>query len=297
MKKAVSLLLALMLTLALLCGCSSGSLATNDAYNEEVYINGAEKDYVEMPNYDAEDTVTTVASNRKLIRTLSLTVETENYDELLQQLQTRVALIGGYVENMEANTRYPTSGRNAYLTIRVPADRLDEFSDEVGSISNVVYRSESNRDITTAYVDTESRRDALTTEQTRLLELMEQAQSLDEILQIESRLTEVRYELQSMEAQLRTYDNQVDYATIDLNITEVKVYTETEEKGFWEKLGSGFVDSAQGAWNVLKAIFSGLIVYLPYVLLVSIVPLTVLFFVLRSLKKRRARRNSDKNSQ
>ena len=58
----------------------------------------------------------------------------------------------------------------------------------------------------------------LETEQQRLLELLETAESLDDILTIESRLTEVQYELDSKESQLRTYDNQIDYSTVYLDL-------------------------------------------------------------------------------
>ena len=139
------------------------------------------------------------------------------------------------------------------------------------------------------WVETQVRCDALNTEYTRLLELLEQAKSLNEILEIENRLTEVRYELQRIESQLRTYDNLVDYATITLNISEVEVYTPVvvEEVGFWADLGEGFVESLEGTWEVIKTVFRFVVLALPYLLLAAIVPATV-FLVLhfRNKKKR-----------
>lgn len=301
MKKFICIFLALFLICCAFWGCKAAAEDSGAVYNGYYNYGGAvaedavidaELAYGETFSASTSESKPSVADNRKLIRTLSLSVETENYDELMAQLQQRVSLIGGYIENMEASTRYSSSSRYANMTIRVPADKLDEFAGQVSEISNVVYRTESNRDITTSYVDTQSRRDALATEQDRLLELLEQAGSLDEILQIESRLTEVRYELQSIESQLRTYDNQIDYATISLDVQEVKIYTDTEEKGFWEELGEGFVDSMKGVWNVIKSVFSFLIIALPYLLLVGVVGLAVLIPILLSGKKRRARRKS-----
>ena len=93
-----------------------------------------------------------------------------------------------------------------------------------------------------------------------------------------------------MESQLRTYDNLVDYATIQLDVSEVEVYTEVEEKGFWEKIGDGFVNSLESIWAGAKGIFSFLIIALPYLAVFVIVPLAVLFICLRVRKKRRAKR-------
>ena len=84
--------------------------------------------------------------------------------------------------------------------------------------------------MTLDYVDVESRKKMLETEQQRLLELLETAESLDDILTIESRLTEVQYELDSKESQLRTYDNQIDYSTVYLDIDEVVRYTPQDRR-------------------------------------------------------------------
>mgnify|MGYP002226154573 CR=1 FL=1 len=84
--------------------------------------------------------------------------------------------------------------------------------------------------MTLTYVDLQSHRDALQTEQERLLQLLEQAESIEDIITIEQRLSDVRYQLESMESQLRSYDNQVDYSTVYLYIDEVEVYTPVEEE-------------------------------------------------------------------
>ena len=296
MKKFGCMLLSLLLVLTLFSGCAAEKMGMDIAYTtgammEESYKEEALYRATEVgtPSETAKEPDASVADNRKLIRTLSLHAETENYDEFLSWVENQVRLCGGYIETMEANTRYTSSSRYANLTIRVPAAKLDEFAGLVGEESNIVYRSESSKDITTTYVDTQVRRDALNTEYTRLLELLEQAKSLNEILEIESRLTDVRYELQRIESQLRTYDNLVDYATITLNISEVEVYTPVvvEEVGFWADLGEGFVESLEGTWEVIKTVFRFVVLALPYLLLAAIVPATV-FLVLhfRNKKKR-----------
>ena len=71
--------------------------------------------------------------------------------------------------------------RYAWLTLRIPADRLDEFVTVVSGLGNVTSQNESVQDVTLQYVDVESHIEALETEQTRLLELMEQAESMEAV--------------------------------------------------------------------------------------------------------------------
>ena len=306
MKRIPAILLTLLLSCALVfTGCSAKGV-TDEAYDYEVPNAQAAETYVmeeavlDLDRYAAsgglkgDATYTadaTLTENRKLITTVYLTVETEHFTELMQRVEAEVSTLGGYIEEMESNT--PTSGkhRNAAMTIRIPADRLEDFTQQVEENANIIWRSQDQRDITTTYVDTQARRDALKVEQERLLELLGQAANLAEILEIEDRLTDVRYELESIESTLRTYDNQVSYATVHLDVTEVEVLTvvEEEEPGFWEKIGDGFVNSAKGVWNGVKSVFSAIVIALPW-LLVILLPPAIVLIIIFSVKKRKYRK-------
>lgn len=307
MKKLFAMAMTLLLVLSLLVGC--GAKGTADSYAAPGKYEYAEEGYyVEAPAYAETEAPaeeysavgsnesTAVAANRKLIRTVSLSLETKTYDDLMSDITKRITECGGYLENMDANTRYNSTNRDAYMTIRIPVTKLDSFLGQVSEISNVVSRSESTEDVTLSYVDMESHRDALKIEQERLLALLENAENLTDILEIEGRLTEVRYELEYMESQLRTYDNLVEYATVHLNISEVQDLTDVEEKGFWEEIGEGFTDSIEGVWEFLKDAFSFIIIAFPYLLLIAaIIGINVLIIVLivRGCKKR-ARKRAEK---
>ena len=302
MKKLIALTLSLLLLASTFVGCamSSEKMAQDNAagapYVEAPYDGEyARDDDYGVPTDSTQTTAGAVAENRKLIRRVSLGLETEEYDVLLSAISDRIASCGGYMEAMEADTRYSSNSRYATMTVRVPADRLDTFVSAVSEVSNVVQRSESTDDVTLAYVDTESRRDALRVEQERLMALLEKAESLTDILEIENRLTEVRYQLETLESQLRTYDNLVDYATVTLSISEVRQLTPTEEKGFWEKIGDGFIDSVRNVWSGLKRVVHLLIVSIPYLLVIAAFAGLVLLIVFLCI--RRGRKNAAKRRQ
>jgi hypothetical protein len=245
---ALALALILLLTLTA-CGGNSAP-KSESAYDAGMASPEAPK---EMYGGITDSTTTSGASalptDRKLIRTVRMEAETENLDSLLSALEEKLAALEGYVQAREiyngstyASRRY----RNANMTVRIPADRVEEFTTEVGGMSNVVSTSLRREDVTLNYVATESKVTALKTEETRLLELLAQAETMSDLLEIEARLSDVRYELESYTTQLRTLDNQINYATVYLFIEEVQEYTPVEEPTLWERITGGFADSLEG---------------------------------------------------
>ena len=128
-----------------------------------------------------------ILTDRKLIKTVSMNAETEHYDDLIPALDGKITALGGYVESRETGN-YSRTRRWTRMTIRIPAEQLGDFVTHVGENANVLSTSEQTQDVTIQYADTEAKLTALRTEQTRLLELLSQAQNLGEILEIEARL-------------------------------------------------------------------------------------------------------------
>ena len=182
---------------------------------------------------------------------------------------------------MYAGSRY----RYADLTLRIPVEKLEEFTAAVDSLSNVVSSSRNTEDVTLQYVDTESRVKALETERDRLLELMEQAETMSDLLEIESRLTEVRGELERYASQLKVLDNQIDYATVNLSLSEVTEYTPVVEKTRLEKIRDGFVSSVKGVGNLILDFISFVLMNIPYILLFGLILWGLLALVKRHRRK------------
>lgn len=238
------LLAALMLTLG---ACAGSAKAENDMYYSQ-------ESAAEAPEYGLApgETVssamgnsasTPLPANRKLIRTIHIQAETEDLDALQADINDRIVQLGGYIQskNLRNGSAYAAyRSRSLSMTIRVPADQADAFVAQLSSHSNIVSSSEDIDDVTLQYVDTESHVKALETEQARLMELLEQAKNLSDILEIQSRLTQVRYELESYASRLRTLDNQITYATIHLNVSEVVEYTPVAEETLWQRISGGF---------------------------------------------------------
>lgn len=184
-------------------------------------------------------------ASRKVIRDATLRIQTLEYDKFLPALEQAVLDVGGYVSSRysSGNSYYGKHLRSAELEVRVPADRLDEFLTGVSGLGNVVDRRESLRDVTTAYVDTEAHLNALRTERDALLEILAAADTVEDLITVQNRLSDVQYEIESYEAVLRTYDDQIAMSTVTMYIDEVERETPVQEETFWQEVSRRFSES------------------------------------------------------
>ena len=304
MKKFVSLTLAVLMVLSLLSGCGGSSMA-KDAAAPAARQEMAEEAPMMMAsgsvtNDSLKDAAQSVPNTeQKLIKTIRMETETEDLDALLPQINTKISALGGYVENQELYNGSAYSSyrhRSASLTVRIPAEQLDSFTEDVKGVSNVVSYNESTENVTLRYVSTESRMKALEVEQERLLELLAKAENMSDLLEIEARLTDVRYELESVTSQLRVLANQVDYATVHLYISQVKVYTETEEQTVWQRMGSGFKENLRDIGEDMTDFFVWVITYSPQLILWAVIITAAAVILKRKLAKKKVSKAPRQNN-
>ena len=330
MKKKRSIIMGI-ITVLLLSGCGSSkssdaaygnyaaeepvaeaksSYTADAAYDYEDY--GYEEEMVTEEAYDAgsgsqaqvneeevKESAEASGNKRMLIKTVHMEVESEDIDTMVKNVEKRVDELGGYVENLSVNNqKYSNSEtKTADITARVPVEKLDMFVNEVEGQSNVLSRSSNAEDVTLRYVDMQARMDSLQTEYDRISELLKEADSLDNIIELENRLTDIRYEMQSYGAQMKAMKNQATYSTIYLNVKQVIEYTPVvvQEKTRLERMSDGFILNCRRVWNGILDFFVGLIVALP-VLLVWALIITLIVLVIRFIV-RRSRRNHPKKER
>ena len=213
---------------------------------------------------------------RKLIRNVSMNLETREFDALTKSISDAVTFFGGYIEqaDVSGNSLYwsgERSSRYSNITARIPENKLDAFLTEVSGQGNVTYKNESVQDVTLQYTDITSRKKTLQMEQDRLWELLEKAESIDAVIALEARLSEVRYQLESIESQLRTLDNQIIYSTVYLSIQEVQVLTSTDPDTIPVRIQKGLSRS----FNTLKISSVDFLVWF-----ISSLPILAVFAVL-----------------
>ena len=271
MKKLLAFVLVLVVTASVFAGCGASSVNKDMAMPEAAApMEAPVKNNMVMAGSAVTADTIRQESGQKLIRRVNIDAETEDLEELLAELTAQIGALDGYIENQElynGSAQASYRHRSANLTVRIPADKLDSFVQQVKGVSNVVSYNESQEDVTLTYVSTESRIKALETEQARLLELLAQAQNMSDLLEIEARLTDVRYELESVTSQLLVLANKVDYATVRLYISQVREYTEVEEQTVWQRIATGFKSNLKDMGEGLVDFFVWVVTYSPQLVL------------------------------
>ena len=295
-QKYMSFLLTLLLLIGMVSGCSTASknAASDNFYVQESVGSGIYDGVNEK--VEASSTADANLTDRKLVKTLEMNAETEDLDALLEAVMARVDQLGGYVENQRVynGSNYSSRrSRSASMTIRIPAEELEDFADHMAQNSNIVSRYAYIDDVTLTYVATESRIQALQAEHDRLLELMAKAETMSDLLEVEARLTDVRYELEQVTSQMNVLKNQVNYGTVHLNVDEVVEYTPVAEETFWQRISGGFVDSLKGIGSGIVEITVFVLANLPYLLLIGAGATGVVLLAKRSIRKKKAKKNEE----
>lgn len=227
-------------------------------------------------------------SGRKLIRNADLDVETKTFDAFHDAVYKKTAALQGYVE--ASDTGAYGSARYERLTLRIPADSLDEFLQSVAELGTVTSQETSVQDVTDRYIDVKSRLAALETEQQTLLDLLKKAEDLTEILEIQDRLAEVRGSLESYKAQLQALDSQIDYSTVTMFVSEVERVTPQNAKGFFAEVKQNLSENLYAIGQGARSFAIWFLSSLPNIALFLLAVGAVVGVVLLIRRRRRRRK-------
>jgi len=322
MKKRMLAASAILMVLALLfsgCGASpfdnakSADMATTEAYAYDYAMpmepaaEAEEYDYEESGTYDKDSgeistlTASAIQSanpSEKMIYTAYTEIQTTDFDASIAALQKLVAANGAFIQSSSVNgSSYynvyynEKAVRCASYTVRVPADKFAGMQSELDKLGYVTYINADAQNVTAQYTDMESRLTALRTEETRLLELLEKAETVEDIITTESRLSEVRYEIESMTSNLRNLDNQVNYSTLNISISEVAeiVPVETIRTPYGDRIKHAFNSAIDNARDFILDGGVFLVGALPTIVLLAIL-LIVILLVVKALRRRRKKK-------
>lgn len=257
LRKFGSIALVLALCGILLCaGCASGSdssssiTTTTTAFDTVVQESvtestaGKSSNSTGLMDSGAGTGASELVDTSKMIVTLFYDAEATDFTAATTQLQTLLTSLNGYAE--AASVGGDVGYRYANYTLRIPADALDQFTSQFGEVCHVLYTETTQENVSDVYFDIESRLTVLQTTQERLLDLLESAADMEDIITIETKLSEVNYEIESLTGTLRGYDNLINYATVYITLNEVRDLTAiNEQPSFGEELQSSFVNGLQ----------------------------------------------------
>jgi hypothetical protein len=297
--KNLRVFLALLLIAVLaftIFGCSKasdiGSNNQDEGKNEASDTNG----YGNSTADGAEEDTPLAVTQRKIIFTVSLRIETLRYDDSISDFEKLVADSQGFVQESRVETSTGINGsqslRTATYTVRIPSDKLSQFRNAMGDIGTVTLNTIKGDDVTDQYFDAQTRLGSLQVQETRLLELLEEAGSLSDILDIEDRLSKVRYEIESLTGTLAQLDSLVDMSTVTVEIYEVEALTEPVPESFFGQVSSVFEKSVKALVETLRVLSLVVVAVLPFAVIVGIVLAIVLVLHARSVRRSKAKRDA-----
>lgn len=227
----------------------------------------------------------------KIVRTFDLTVQTETFDKYVAALKAAVTAAGGYLEecSVENGGYSARSDRWASIIARVPTAQAETFLAAAGKNGVVLESTETATNVTLQYVDLESRIKAYRTEQTTLLGLLEKADSLENTLKIQERLSEINYQLENYTAQLRVLENRVSYSTVTIDVQEVNRAL-AQADGLGTRIKNRFFENWDALVDGLKNFVVGLVGGLPILLPLAAVIAAAVIVLVKARKKRKAKK-------
>ena len=307
MKKITALFLAVLMVFSL-CACGSSAPKGQSSYavaapREEYAVSDSDAFDMEaeMPmaaeeaayggfsaNTAAEPGETNSAPNEapsagdiavdKIIYSASATIETTDFDETLEGLDALIASYGGFVESSSIG------GNNYYSTSHGYA------SNRLSTLGNVPHSNTYTENITSQYYDVQARLSAYRTQEQSLLEMMEKAENVTELLEIQDYLTDVRYHIESLQSSLTNWDRQVSYSTISLSVEEVREYTPEAKLSFGQQLALALTRGLKGIGEFFRDLLLWLVEALPALLILGVVVFLVVLLIRRIRRGRAARR-------
>ena len=313
MKKIFAILLSVSVLIVCMAGCASApSYAGEASYDyKAVYESPAaapsmskasNADYptamaeeakyeYEIPADDAGMESPDLEAGRKLIRNAYLYSETTEFDASCEALAELAKACGGYISGANTYT-YNTSYalRSANFTLRIPARNLDAFLERRSVFGTITESNIWQNDVTDTYFDIKARIESLETKRVRILALLEKAEDLKDVIELERELSNTIYELESMLGMIRRYDDQIDYSTVTVYISEVRRESDIQimPKTLGERISLQFRQTIDG----IREFSEGLLVFIigasPILVILAVIAVIVIFIAKKTAARRAA---------
>ena len=298
------------------CGNSAGSsvsyseetydqVGNSYAAKEAAYDSYAEEAAVDAGGYmmegdaadtDNEESALRAQDGQKIVYTGSLSIQTLEYDKSAASIRRKIREAGGFSEaesendndyNWYRRSTGPSSTRNLNITARIPSEKFESFMDSLQGDGKVMNRSMNAENISQVYANKETYKKALEKEQERLLAMMDKAVTIEDMIAVESRLSEVERQLNTYKTDLSAMDKDVQYSTIYISLEEVKRYSdETPTVTFPEKVKYAFEDAINSFTEFCEGIVLFIIRSFPFLILLAI----IIVIVIRLIRKKQEKR-------
>jgi len=306
---------AMILTLIFImsgCAAAGKSAAVSDGAAAQTQTYAGEKDNGGSPETVSATTASTTTQNgdaviidpgnaadsgKKIIYTVNMALEAQNASTAITDIGNKASELGGYVSD-SSYKQYASSAQGS-ITVRIPPDKLKEFTEHVGTVGDVLSSSMGSQDVTAQYVDVQSRLTNAQAQETQLLAIMAKAVKIEDILNVRLQLDNVQMQIEEYKGQIRLMDNQVGFSTVMITITQPTPPPTTPEVDknsgllarwsfdyIWQNVQKGFSNSVSFTVNALGVIFIAISYMIIPIIIIGIGVIVIVICVKRNKKKK-----------
>ncbi len=252
------------------------------AAGAEVQANGLARD---QDSASASGAKRTLVQTRAVIRRGEISLVTGEMNRARTDVEDLLAKLGGYVASEDTTNDRAGQPRRSTLVLRVPEPSFDEAMAELGEIGRTQKADRSSEDVTTQVIDVDTRVATKEASIARLQRFLRQANNVDDMIRIESELSQRQAELESLKAQQKYLSDQTSMSTITVRLwTKDAPPPPTEED-------SGFLAGLAGGWHALTTVLVGAATVagavLPFAVLLALLGVPAWLLLRASTRRRR----------
>jgi hypothetical protein len=240
--------------------------------------------------------VASQAIERKIIRNANLTVEVTSPTDSQRKIVSIAESHQGFVVTSESTQRTTEDKTKpeiiVNLVVRVPATQFNQTMEEIRAIgARVIQEKVTGQDVTEEFMDLEARIKNQKALEAQFLEIMKRAGKVEEALDVQRQIAEVRTEIEKLEGRRRFLENQASLSTI--NVTLQPPTQIVNAAGFWYGIKSAFSDGVDVAAAIVLFLIRAVVALLPVLIFIVLPFALIAKFVVKRLRRQRVAKESD----
>ncbi len=225
--------------------------------------------------------------DRKVIRNAEVNLETDSPEDAQRTIGSIAERKGGFVvESQQSSTDDRSTTRDTVvMSVRVPSERFAETLDEIRSTAKrIIAENIKGEDVTEEFIDVEARLKAKKALEQQFTEIMKRANSVEDALNVQAELADVRAEIEKIEGRKRYLENQASMSTIRVKLQTPTAFAASSD-GFSDRLAESFGIGLDFALNFVLGLVTLGIGILPFALFIGLPG----YLIARAVMRRRNR--------
>lgn len=301
MKRSILVIFSVILVVLMVSGCAS----EYDEIADSKYATNESQEFKTTETEVCEDSATDDVLNSgevrkptadKIIYNVSFDLYVEDVKKAKDSLNKKTAEYGGYVSNSRYN-EYDNGRIEVHMEVKIPSKDLEKYLKYVDTVGNVKSKNKNSQNITEQYYDIQSRLKNARRQEAKLLEIMEKAETVEDILKVQQQIDVVQERIERLQGQINLYDKLVAYSTINFGIYPVeKMVNDSEDntrvislEEVWNGIKKATTKSAKFVVNFLGY----LLIALFYALIPGVIIALIVIFIIRRRKKKRKKQSQN----